>query len=358
MSEKRNERALTTMAELARASQRDFAALGLRHPSRAPGLDVSTFAVWSLVLLAACGSGGGGASGALGPATTQPELIAVQFGRLVDVYGLRTTPNGTLTELYARDVVIGGNIADQRPANSSLTDAEITYDFTGADPDSLQQRLLIPREVTSAEFAAAFDALDDETREVTPMLFGQGGPATPFSVVPRNAGIRLKFSAPLGVDDSFFVQRDAQGVVTGIVNTEAVQLLEIVGDPAQPLAFEPLPVRVIAKEREIVLDPVLLGVEGQQYGTANNAAGLPTSPDQLGANIRIALALGGPLALPSLRTAVSDLTGANNTGVNAIVRDFRSGNAADSSSDLARGFVRDPLPLRIVGEIGMYLESV
>jgi len=142
MSEKRNERALTTMAELARASQRDFAALGLRHPSRAPGLDVSTFAVWSLVLLAACGSGGGGASGALGPATTQPELIAVQFGRLVDVYGLRTTPNGTLTELYARDVVIGGNIADQRPANSSLTDAEITYDFTGADPDSLQQRLL------------------------------------------------------------------------------------------------------------------------------------------------------------------------------------------------------------------------
>lgn len=346
------------MAELARASQHDSAALGLRTPPRASGSGVTACAVWSLAFLAACGSGAGGASGALGPATTQPELVAVDFGRLVDVYGLRTTPSGTLTELYARDVVIGGNISDQRPANSSLTDSEITYDFTGADPDSLQQRLLIPREVTSPEFAAAFDALDDEAREVTPMLFGQGGPGTPFSVVPRNAGIRMRFSAPLGVDDSFFVERDAQGVVTGIVNTEAVQLLKIVGDPTQPLAFEPVPVRVIVKEREIVLDPVLLGVEGQQYGTANNAGGLPASPDQLGANIRIALALNGPLALPSLRTAVSDLTGANNTGVNSIVRDFRSGNAADSSSDLARGFVRDPLPLRIVGEIGMYLESV
>jgi hypothetical protein len=358
MSEPRNERALTTMAELARASQRDSSALGPRCPTSASGLGVLACGAWSLVFLAACSGGGGGASGALGPATTQPELIAVEFGRLVDVYGLRATPSGALTELYARDVVIGGNIADQRPASSNLTDAEITYDFIGADPDSLQQRLLIPRDVSSAEFAAAFDALDDEAREVTPMLFGQSGPATPFSVVPRNAGIRLRFSAPLGVDDSFFVQRDPQGAVTGIVNTEAVQLLEVVGDPSQPNAFEPMPVRVIAKDREIVLDPVLLGTEGQQYGTANNAAGLPASPDQLGANIRIALALTGPLALPSLRTAASDLTGLNNTGVSSIVRDFRSGNAADSSSDLARGFVRDSLPLRIVGEIGMYLESV
>ena len=40
------------------------------------------------------------------------------------------------------------------------------------------------------------------------------------------------------------------------------------------------------------------------------------------------------------------------------MRDFRSGNDADESSDIARGFVRDPLPLRVVGEIPMYLERV
>lgn len=346
------------MAELARALKRDPAASGRRHSPGCDGLGRSQGAVLSLALFAACGGGGGATTGPVGPVTNQPELVAVEFGRLVDVYGLRTTAAGAVTELFARDVVIGGNIADQRPASSNLTDAEITYDFIGADPDSLQQRLLIPRDVESNEFSVAFAALDDQVREVTPMIFGQAGPGTPFSVVPRNAGIRLRFSAPLGVDDSFFVQRDAQGAVTGIVNTEAVQLLLAKGDPTQPNAFEPIPTRVVARDSEIVLDPVLLGTEGQQYGTANNAAGLPPSPDQLGANIRLALALSGPLALPSLRAASSDLTGANNTGVNSIVRDFRSGNAADSSSDLARGFVRDPLPLRIVGEIGMYLESV
>lgn len=346
------------MAELARVSKPHPAVPGQGRSPQRIGSRLSRSVVLSAVLLSACGGGAGVATGATGPVTAQPELVAVEFGRLVDVYGLRVTPAGSVTELFARDVVIGGDIADQRPANSNLTDAEVTYDFIGADPDSLQQRLLIPRDVTSPEFSAAFDSLDDQIREVTPMLIGQGGPGTPFSVVPRNAGLRLRFSASLGVDDSFFVQRDAQGVVTGIVNTEAVQVLLAKSDPTLPNAFEPIPARVVVRGREIVLDPVLLGTEGQQYGTANNAAGLPPSPDQLGANIRIALALSGPLALPSLRAAASDLTGANNTGVNSIVRDFRSGNAADSSSDLARGFVRDPLPLRIVGEIGMYLESV
>lgn len=314
-------------------------------------------AVGTLAALAACGGGGGGSTGGAGT-TTQAQLQRVEFGRLVDVYGLEVTPQGAIPSLYRKDVVIGGNIQDQRPANSNLRDDEITYDFLGTNPDSLQPRLFIPRDANSPEFAAAFAALDDELREVAPMVFGQGGAGFPYSVVPRNGAIRLKFSAPLGVDDSFFVERDAQGLVTGLRNTEAVQLLSIEGDPTQPNGFRPLPVRVIVQDDVLVLDPVLLGTEGLQYQAPNNASGLPASPDQVGANIRIALALEGPLAIPRVRPGPNDLLGLNNSERNSVVRDFRSGNAADSSSDMSRGFVRDPLPLRVVGEIVMYLERV
>jgi hypothetical protein len=291
--------------------------------------------------------------------TSQAELQRVEFGRLVDVYGLQTSAAGVTREVYRRDVLIGSNIRDERGTGDSLGDNEILYDFFGADPDSLQPRLFIPRELGSADFQAAFDALDDELREIVPMVFGSNGPGNPFGVVPRNGAIRLTFSRALGIDDNFFVERDANGQVIALRNTEAVQLLKIVGDPTLPGAFTPVPVRVIVNERTLVLDPVLLGTEGLQYQTVNNPAGLPESPDQFGANLRIALALDGPLAIPGLRANSSNgLTGLNNSGRNAIVRDFRSGNTLDTSADMTRGFVRDPLPLRVIGELVMLLEKV
>ena len=276
----------------------------------------------------------------------------------MDVYGLRVTQAGATRALYQRDVVIGGNIEDQRPTGSSLRDDEVLYDFDGADPDTLQPRLFIPRDVSGVSFKSAFDALDDQLREVSPMLFGQGSATLPYSVVPRNAAIKLSFTAPLGIDDSFFVTRGSQGQVTGLRNTEAVQLLKVVADPTLPNGLVPLPVRVIVEPRALVLDPVLLGSEGLQYQTTNNAAGLPASPDQAGSNIRVALALEGPLAIPRLARESNGLVGLNNSGRNSLVRDFRSGNQSDSSSDLSRGFSRDSLPLRIIGEIPMYLERV
>lgn len=336
-------------------------ALGLlvRRPRSSHRRLVAAAPLAAALALAGCSGSGGGSVLAPGATTTQPQLQRVEYGRLVDVYGLQVTPEGSTTTLYRRDVLIGGNIRDQRPANSTLSDSEVTYDFIAADPDTLQPRLFIPRDITSKAFADAFEALDDQLRVVSPMLFGQGGAGMPFSVVPRNAAIRLSFSAPLGVGDDFFVERDPTGRVVGLRNTEAVQVLRIVGDPNQPNGFVPLPVRVIASDRTLVIDPVLLGTEGLQYQTTNNAAGLPASPDQLGANIRIAVALEGPLAIPGLRESDSTgLTGFNNAMRKSIVRDFRSGNANDTSADIARGFVRDELPLRILGEIVMYLESV
>ncbi len=313
-----------------------------------------------LAVIAAACNGSGGSLGPTGQVTTgQAELQRVEFGRLVDVYGLQSGAGGSTIELFRHDVLIGSNIRDERTSNQTLSDAEIVYDFIGADPDSLQPRLFITRDISSAEFKAAFDALDDELREVTPMVFGSNGPGNPFGVVPRNAAIRLTFSRKLSVDDSFFVERDVNGQVAALRNTEAVQLLKIVGDPTQPNAFTPVPVRVVVDDNTLVLDPVLLGTEGLQYQTVNNPAGLPASPDQVGANLRIALALDGPLAIPSLRvSSVNGLTGVNNAGRNSIIRDFRSANSNDTSADMTRGFVRDPLPLRILGELVMYLEKV
>jgi len=291
--------------------------------------------------------------------TVSPELLDVQYGRLVDVYGLVQGPEGTTFDLYRSDVVIGSNINDQRTGTTNVSDSEITYDFISTDPASLQPRLLITRIIGSEAFETAFDALDDELRSVSPMRYGEGSQQLPFSVVPRNAALRLTWSADLEIDDAFFVTRSQNGEVTALVNTEAVQLLRIVGDPEQAGGFVPLPVRVIPRAREIVLDPVLLGNEGVQYQATNNAAGLPASPDQFGANIRVAVALDGPLAIPGLRESdVVGITGSNNSGQQSIVRDFRSGNDDDTSAELSSGFVRDTLPLRLVGSIPLYLERV
>jgi hypothetical protein len=135
-----------------------------------------------------------------------------------------------------------------------------------------------------------------------------------------------------------------------------VQLLQIGGDPTQPGTLEPLPARIVVGETSLILDPVLLGTEGLQYETSNNASGLPASPDGFGANIRVAVALDGPLAIPGMRGGA--LTGLNNNGRSAIVRDFRSGNDGDTTPDLTRGFVLDPEPPRFIGELPMYLQQV
>lgn len=310
------------------------------------------------LLVGACSSGGGATDASVGSGS-HPRLQRFEYGRLVDVYGLRQTSQGSIPDLFQRDVLVGPDIQDERGPGDTRPDPEIRYDFTGSDPDTLQPRLLIPRTIGSADFVELFDALDDRVREITPQVFGQLGANQSFTVVPRNGAFRLRFSAPLGVDEDFFVERNPQGQVVGIRNAEAVQLLEIAGDPTTASSFRPLPIRIVVGGDTLILDPVLLGSEGLQYQTRNNAAGLPESPNSTGANIRLAVALEGPLSIPSLRGDPSGrLTGINNSGRQSIVRDVRSGNVDDSTADISRGFVRDPEPPRLVGEILMYLERV
>jgi hypothetical protein len=311
----------------------------------------------SFVLAACSGSGGGGATGAATPSGAHAQLVRVDFGRLVDVYGLQPASEGSGIALYAKDVLVGPDIQDERQAGENKRDEEIRYDFLSADPDTLQGRLFIPRVIGTPAFQELYDGLDDQVRFITPLAFTTGSSQT-YTVVPRNAAMRLQFSGPLGITDDFFVQRDANGQITSIRNAEAVQLLQISGDPANPASYLPIPTRIAVGADTLTLDPVLLGTEGLQYQTRNNASGLPESPNQTGANVRLAIALEGPLAIPGIREDVNSLTGVNNVSRRAAIRDFRSGNQADSSADIARGYVRDPLPPRIIGEMPMYLERV
>jgi len=291
------------------------------------------------------------------------DLVELKTGRLVDVYGLRTAADKKVSwELFERDVLIGFNIQDERDSNSKKADSEVTYDFVGFDPENLQPKLLITREIGSDEFKAAFNRLDDNAYTVAPSHYGQNTAVQPFPIVARNGGIQLRFSKDLGLTEDFFVARDEQGRIIGIKNPEAVQLLEILGDPtdSQPAGdFRQIPARIAYKGDRIVLDPVLLGNEGTFFNVPNNANGLPESQNAVGSNIRIAIALEGRLRMRGLRQRNNDdFVGTNLNGARSIIRDFRSGNGKDSSSRLINGYVRDTLVPRLVGELAMRLERV
>ncbi|MEE9125635.1 MAG: hypothetical protein V3U11_00700, partial [Planctomycetota bacterium] len=316
--------------------------------------------------LSSCGGGGGGGGSSV-TSGIKATLQAVHQGRLVDVWALQF--GGKNITLYQADVLIGPDIEDQRKTGSNVRDQDILYDFISSNPENLQPRLLITREVkvqkdgtvvASPEFQAAFEKLDDRARDVAPAQFGRDTSVAPYPVVPRNAALRLTFSQDLGLPEDFFVERNAQGV--SVKNTEAVQLLQIKGDPNDnnPVGdFEVIPARVVIQKNVLIIDAVLLGNEGLQYGVKNVASGMPAAPDQIGANIRLAVALEGPLRIPGVAdNPITNLNGRNNSGDKSIIRDFRSGNVNDNSADLSRGFVRDPLPPRVVGQMLMFLAQV
>ncbi|MHC4515888.1 MAG: hypothetical protein ACYS5W_19605, partial [Planctomycetota bacterium] len=314
------------------------------------------------LLLTACSSGGGSGSGGPDPEPIKATLEAVHQGRLVDVYGLKNVGAVRSVVLYQRDVLIGPDIKDERKGGSRVSDGEIEYDFISTNPENLQPRLVITREIGSQAFLDAYARLDDLARDVAPAQFGRDTNVAPYTVVPRNAALRLTFTRDLQLSEGFFVERDDQGRVVGVKNTEAIQLLKIQGDPndSDPTGdFQVIPSRIIVRKNVLIVDPVLLGDEGLQFGVENVAAGMPASPDQSGANIRLAVALEGPLRIGGIAdNPITSLSGRNNSGEMSIIRDFRSGNLKDNSSDLSRGFVRDPLPLRMIGQMRMFLEAV
>jgi hypothetical protein len=283
------------------------------------------------------------------------DLVAAKVGRLVDVYGLRSTALGVDIELFETDVLVGPDIQDERDSGSQKRDSDITFDFFGVNPGNLQPRLLITRQLGSPGFRAAFERLSVRAQLVSVGHFGQDTVSSPFSAVARNAAFMLVFNRDLGLPANFFTERDASGRVIAVRNPEAVQLLEIRGDPGDRTHegdYRVNPTRVIAKANLLIVDPVLLGGEGQEHGVPNNARGLPESSNSISANLRLALDLTSPLRIPGLRPPANErLIGTNNSAHLSLIRDFRSANRNDSDQHTSRGFARDPINPRIESKI-------
>src|SRR5690606_34524414 len=109
------------------------AARGRRGPadqppaSRAVAGVAIAFGLLGLLGLAGC-SGGGGAGGGGGSVNTGNAVLEkVRFGRLADVYGLRTSSQGTTVDLVQVDVMIGADIQDERPPNSDKRAGDALY---------------------------------------------------------------------------------------------------------------------------------------------------------------------------------------------------------------------------------------
>ena len=327
---------------------------------------VSVLALSLGLFLGSCGGSGGSSDGGNAAASGGADLLAIHVGRIADVYGLDQDSNGRSNGqilLFQQDVLIGPDIQDERDVNSNKSDEEITYDFIGVDPDTLQPKLLITRVMDSAAFKDAFARLDDKATLIDAAHFGQDNTLQPFSVMPRNAALRLTFSKDLGLDRDFFLERDANGQTIGIKNPSAIELLEIVGDPLDEKDvgdFRRIITRISQRKNIVILDPVLLGKEGARLNAPNSASGLPASPlKSRSANMRIAISLEGPLRIRGLTAKTKRaFIGKNLAARKSIIRDFRSGNADDTALGIIGGFVHETIPPRIVGELPMRLERV
>ena len=297
-----------------------------------------------LLLLAACHQ----EPAATAPATVagDTELLAVHWGRLCDVYA--TDPATGAPSLWQRDQLIGAEVTD---------DPDQRWSFLPSDVETLQPRLWIASADGTAGFTAALQEVQRRVQLLTPLRYDQGN--TVFDVVPRNAALRLTFSRELGIDDRFFTATDPGASMPRVRNQDAVQLLQLRGTASDGKAItSPLPVRVAVQGNLLVVDPVLLGPEALVWQSPPNVAGLPASPQQQGANLRLAVALTGPLALRGVRGRQPALLGTDNRGQPAIVRDFRSGNRGDNTQAQAGGFLRDGRPLHLLGDVPMRIEHV
>ena len=182
------------------------------------------------------------------------------------------------------------------------------------------------------EFDAAFNRLDDGLGTVLEKGY-TGRP--PFSLVPRNAAVRLRFSQPLDPDT---------------INSATVQVSAGV-PPSQPLSvnytIDPVEPNVL------IVDPTVTELDAVATGRPVNALGFPASVGQVNPNITIRIpTLPDPIngqveVLRSSRgTILTPGNGPTEPGDTTVaVRTFRAGNAVDQN----RGFLLDLQAPRLLG---------
>jgi hypothetical protein len=305
----------------------------------------------TLAFLAACD---GSSSAGVGSGGSQPALVSVEIGRLVDVYAYRRIDQSVSDrrlranrelELIARDIVINSGIESQSLFDAAGNIVETAnYDFLPFDKDVGHEQLLILWDDRAGpeqqNFNESLANAQTGLSQLPASYRGQNTQTRPIPIVPRNAAIRLKFSGEIGLSPEFFV-----------ANPSLIQLLEFKGDPqvVQPVdAFRILPFRVVPQGDSVILDTTILGGEANGGITS---PGLPLSADNVTANIRIAIPVRGSV-LSSFyvdRDGVAELNGVDSSARESVIRDFRSGNLADGLA----GRLSEPEAPNIVGAMAM-----
>lgn len=319
------------------------------------------FRAWPLAvaLTALWACDGSSTVGQVGQNGNNPSLVGVEIGRLVDVYAFRRIdPNvgdrrlrsNRELELIARDIVINPGIETQSifdAAGNAVATAN--YEFLPFDKDVGHEQLVILWDDRAGPEKRSFDeALVNAQTGLLPLpdsYRGQNTQTRPIPIVPRNAALKLTFTGPLSVSADFFE-----------ANPGAVQLLEFQGDPnfVNPVdAFRILPYRMVVGSNSLVLDTTILGGEA---GGGITSPGMPTSADNVTANIRIAIPSRGQV-LSSFyvdNDGVSELNGVDSAGRTSVIRDFRSGNLQDGEA----GRLLEPEAPKLMGSLPMGIVGV
>jgi len=319
------------------------------------------FRAWPLAvaLTALWACDGSSSVGQVGQGGNNPSLERVEIGRIVDVYAFRRIDPGVgdrrlrsnrELELIARDVVINPGIESQSifdAAGNAVATAN--YEFLPFDKNVGHEELVILWDDRAGpekqSFDEAFASAQTGLVQLPDSYRDQNTQTRPIPIVPRNAAIKLTFTGPLNTSADFFA-----------ANPAAVQLLEFKGDPnfVEPVdAFRILPYRMVVGTDSLVLDTTILGGEA---GGGITSAGMPTSADNVTANIRIAIPNRGQVVSSFYIDAdrVDELNGKDSADRDSIIRDFRSGNLLDGEA----GRLTEPEAPKLIGSLQMGIVGV
>ncbi len=269
------------------------------------------------------------------------RLVAVEFGRICDVYAQDPTDPGGAPRLMERDVVVG---LDVPPPSDVPVQAASPYAWRPRDPFTGRPRLLIRRAAGSAQ---ADDLLARARRALGSLLPRDDLRTAP--PVPFDAALVLRFDAPVPLTLDDLAARDDRGDVTGLVNHAAVQLLR---DPeADGARLLPLPARILPRGDRIVVDPTVSTRDANAWQIEAAPLGLPRDDAGFGSTLRVALRLDGPGAWPAGTFDDSSPVGTLDRDPDdrpAWTTSLRIATAQDDDPILERGSLPDRSPPRLL----------
>lgn len=274
-------------------------------------------------------------------------VTGISWGRLVDVYD--RDPDTGVRQLAYADFVIGESIASDG----------VDYELASVHgSQEMQLTILHPR--ASDAFDLALAQLQDGLVPI------QDNSLPPFTAVPRNAAIELRFDDLL---DPATVTAETIRLAVGYPPDQPFEARILAGanhgdlaDPDGDGEYEFFPTRVIvdlaiSELEALESDPPLainaLGLPGATHVSAANVQlRMPTRPAPGVGQTQILRNLSGN-GLSFLGNGSND----PNVPTRDIVRSMRSGGDGDKTGDLYEGFLRDEDGPVLVGTIAVTLSG-